>query len=147
MKKVEVRTLINTEPENIIKAFTELEMLRDWWNVEKILIQKKEGGLYTLTWNVTENGIGYVSTGVIRSYDPKRELIISDFVYLNPERPFLGPMGLKIQVKPTDGASELYLCQDGYQEGEDWDWYYEAVKIAWPVVIETLKKYLERKTI
>ena len=33
----------------------------------------------------------------------------------------------------------------GYQSGGDWDWYYEAVTAAWPVVVKTIKDYLEKR--
>ncbi len=145
MKKVEVTLQIKTTPENVIKAFTDPVMLREWWGVEKSLIQKKIGGLYTLTWNITKNGIGYVSSGIIKKYHPVKELVIADFVYLNPEKPFLGPMTLTIRAEEKNGMTEVYLCQDGYQEGDSWDWYYQAVKEAWPRVMEGFKGYLENK--
>ena len=64
-------------------------------------------------------------------------------VYLNPEREILGPMTLTIQAEKNYGDTQVYLCQDGYQYGGDWDWYYEAVKEAWPELMEKLKTYLE----
>ena len=118
-------------------------MLEDWWNVERTLINAREGGLYTLTWNVSEKGIGYVSSGIIKKYNPKGELIITDFVYLNPEKPFLGPMTLTVKATEKDHITDVYICQDGYQYGENWDWYFEAVKEALPIVMQTFKEYLE----
>lgn len=143
MKKVEVNIKISTSPENIIKAFTDPKMLNKWWGVEKCLIEKKIGGLYTIAWNVSENGMQYVSSGIIKNYDPNKELEITNFIYLNPEKPFLGPMSLTVKTKEVNGMTEVYLCQDGYQDGDDWNWYYEAVKTAWPSVMKELKKYLE----
>lgn len=144
MKKVEVSIQIKTNPENVIKAFTDSELLKAWWGVEKSLIQKKVGGLYTLAWNVSQNAIGYVSTGIIEKYDPKHELVIRDFAYLNPDKPFLGPMTLTVKTREANGCTDVYLCQDGYQEGAHWDWYFEAVKAAWPEVMKELKEYLEK---
>lgn len=60
MKKVEVNLSINTTPEKVIQAFTDPNQLGEWWGVEKSLIQKKIGGLYTLAWSITEKGMGYV---------------------------------------------------------------------------------------
>jgi len=145
MKKVEVNTQVRTSPKNVIQAFTDPTMLKEWWGVEKSLIQKKVGGLYTITWKVTENGIGYVSSGIIKKYHPEKELVIGDFVYLNPEKTYLGPMTLTIRAEENNGMSEVYLCQDGYQEGDSWDWYYQAVVEAWPMMMKELKKYLENK--
>ena len=144
MKKVEVNLQINAKPEEVIKAFTNPTMLKEWWGVEKNLIQKKAGGLYIIGWDITEKGMKYVSTGVIKKYNPKLELEIADFAYLNPEKSFLGPMTLTVRAVEKNEVTEVYLCQDGYQEGEDWDWYYEAVKEAWPQVMKALKKYLEQ---
>lgn len=53
-------------------------------------------------------------------------------------------MTLTVKTTEKGGGTELYLCQDGYQEGSDWDWYYEAIKKAWPAVLLTLKEYLEK---
>lgn len=144
MKKVEATILIETNPGKVISAFTDPQKLAGWWQVGKTLIEAKPGGVYTLAWAVTEKGMGYVSTGIIKTYRPENELVIENFVYLNPEKPFLGPMSLTVRATEKEGGTEVYLCQDGYQSGEDWDWYYEAVKEAWPQVLETLKMYLEK---
>lgn len=143
MKKVEVTIDIRVKPEKIISAFTEAKMLRDWWGVEQSLVETKSGGLYTLAWNVTDKGFGYVSTGIIAEYQRDQKLVVEKLVYLNPERSVLGPMKLIVEATEKNEGSELYLCQDGYRDGGDWDWYYEAVHQAWPVVVKVLKKYLE----
>ncbi len=144
MRKVEVTTNIDATPATIIAAFTDTEMLRDWWSVERTLIDKRPGGLYTLAWNISEKGLGFVSTGIIKEYQPDSILIVDNFVYINPDKSFLGPMTLTITAKERSEMTEFYLCQDGYQNGTDWDWYYVAVNQAWPTVVQTLKDYLEK---
>lgn len=145
MKKVEVTIDISASPSRVIDAFIDPLLLSQWWCVERTLIVPKSGGLYTLVWNITETGMGYVSSGIIREYDPGSRLEIGNFVYLNPERPFLGPMNLSIEVEDLGSYSKVTICQDGYQSGPDWDWYYEAVRSAWPLVAENLKNFLEKK--
>lgn len=147
MKKVEVTIDIDTTPEKIIQAFTDSDMLRAWWAVERTLIDRRTGGLYVIAWNITDKGFGYVSSGIISKYEPGSTLEIDNFVYLNPERSILGAMKLTVTAKQKNGKSELYLCQTGYQNGIDWDWYYETVKQAWPAVIKVLKEYLEKRMI
>ena len=144
MRKVEVTIEIDTVPERIIQAFTEYDMLHEWWSVERALIQKRRNGIYTLAWNITDRGFGFVSSGTIRKYNARKLLEINNFVYLNPERPILGPMSLTVKAKQKNALTELYLCQDGYLDGDDWDWFYDSVKEAWPVVLNTLKEYLEK---
>ena len=142
-KKVEVIIEIAVIPEMIIKSFTDPKMLRDWWGVERSLIEKRPGGIYTLTWNVSEKGFGYVTSGIISEYQFDHKIVIENLVYLNPEKSILGPMKLTVTAKKKKEGSELYICQDGYREGGDWEWYFQAVKKAWPVVTNELKKYLE----
>ena len=145
MRKVEATVCIHTTPENIISAFTDPNMLQDWWGVERTLIETKPGGVYTLAWQISDKGFGYVSSGTIKAYQPDRLFAVENMVYMNPEKPFLGPMSFTVTANPIGETTEVYICQEGYQTGEVWDWYYEAVKSAWPAVLQTLKVYLEKK--
>ncbi len=146
MRKVEVTIEIKSSRAKLIAAFTEFEMLRAWWKVERAIIEKRVGGLYTLAWGIGEQGFGFISSGVVKAYDPDSLIVIDKLVYLNPARPFLGPMSLTVGASDKGDSTELYLCQEGYQEGADWDWYYSTVKSAWPVVAKDLKDYLEKST-
>lgn len=143
MRKVEVTIDIDVSPAVVIAAFTDIDMLKGWWGVGRALIEKRPGGLYTLAWNISDKGFGFISTGVIKEYHANSKLVVENFIYLNPEKSFLGPMILTIEAKEKLSTTALYLSQDGYQHGADWDWYYEAVRQAWPQVVQTLKDYLE----
>ena len=144
MRKVEVSIVIKTDPETVIKAFTDPKMLKDWWSVERNFIQLKPGGLYSLAWSISENGFGFISTGTVKEYQFDKKLVVENFAYFNPERSILGPMTLTVEARKKENGTELYICQDGYQTGKDWDWYYEAVVDAWPKVVEIIKDYLEK---
>lgn len=146
MKFVDCRVEIKTFPEKIIQAFTNTDMLKGWWGVEKSFIELKPGGIYILAWFVSENGMKYISTGVIKEYIPGKKLHIGDYMYLSTERPFLGPLNLIIEASSADNEATLHLQQGPYSEGggEHWDWYYEVVNDAWPKVLQTLKQYLEK---
>jgi len=143
MRKVEAKIDVKAKPEKIIQAFTDSKMLSDWWGVERNLIELKPGGLYSLAWKITENGFGYISTGIIKEYQFDKKLVVENFAYFNPEKPILGPMSLTVEANAKGNLTEMYICQNGYQDGPDWDWYYEAVVDAWPKVVEIIKDYLE----
>jgi hypothetical protein len=64
-------------------------------------------------------------------------------VYFNPQRPIFGPMELMILTTPERVGTTLTVVQSGYQKGDDWDWYYNVVKDAWPSVTAKIKNYLE----
>jgi len=92
---------------------------------------------------MNNQGFQYISTGVITVYQPTKELLIDHFVYFNPEKAILGPTYLDIKLEEVNLATQLILIQGNYQEGGDWDWFYEVVKDAWPKVLQNLKNYLE----
>ncbi|HLE82417.1 MAG TPA: SRPBCC domain-containing protein, partial [Dehalococcoidia bacterium] len=64
-------------------------------------------------------------------------------VYFNPERAPLGPMRLTILVREKDGRTRVSVRQEGFREGPDWDWYFEAVAGSWKEALGNLKRFLE----
>jgi len=143
MRNVEASISINKSPTLVLSAFTEYKHLKIWWNVERALIDLKKGGLYALVWGISDKGMKYISTGIIGEYLSDCQLRIDQLVYFNPERPILGPMQLLIMTTPENGKTTLSIIQSGYQYGKDWDWYYEAVKEAWPQTVLRIKSYVE----
>lgn len=144
MKKVEANISIAVPPEKALGAFTEFDLLKGWWGVERCLVEKRPGGAYALSWGISDKGFQYVSCGVVKSYQAADHLEISDMCYFNPELDILGGMSLLVKVVPHQDGTLLSVCQDGYQTGGDWDWYYDAVKTVWPQALEQMKSFLEK---
>ena len=144
MRSVESTIIIHKKPDLVLKAFTEHLHLKNWWKVERSLIELKKGGLYSLVWQIADSGMGYVSTGIVGEYIPACQLKVESMVYFNPQRPIFGPMELVVLATPENGSTTLTVIQRGYQQGPDWDWYYNAVKDAWPLVMTQIKEYLEK---
>ena len=88
--------------------------------------------------------MGFVTTGIVAEYLPGCQLKIESMVYFNPQRPVLGPMELTVLATPERVGTTLTIIQSGYKDGTDWDWYYNVVKEAWPVVASNIKDYLEK---
>jgi uncharacterized protein YndB with AHSA1/START domain len=146
MRKAEAAITIQQPAAKVFEAFTRPLLLQQWWGVERCLVEQKQGGLYSLAWNISKKGIQYISTGVITVFIPGKELLIDHLVYFNPEKPIMGPAYLDIKFREEEGSTHVQLVQGGYQDGKDWDWYYEAVKEAWPRVLLDLKKFLEKQS-
>jgi len=144
IKEVKVTATIKTSPDKVIRAFTDHQLLHEWWGVEKSLIETKPGGVYTLVWNLAEQEIGYVSSGTVKEYKETEVLDLENMVYINASIPVLGPMSLTVLAREHPDGAEVTVTQSGYGEGTDWDWYYEEVKKAWPQVVDILKEYLEQ---
>ena len=144
MRRVESSVEIQQPASKVFDAFAEPSLLKKWWGVERCLVEKKQGGLYSLAWGASQQGYHYVSTGIITVFIPVRELLIDHFVYFNPEKEILGPTYLSIKLEQRDDTTLVHLVQGGYQSGGDWDWFYESVKEAWPKVLQLLKDFLEK---
>lgn len=125
-----------------IRAFVDLDAMKQWWHVERGLVESRTGGIWALAWERSEHGFKYVITGRIALLEPQR-LVITEMLYFNPERPIFGPMSLTVEAAPAADACELTIKQDGYGDGPDWDWYYKVVSWAWPEVAKELKEFLE----
>jgi len=143
MKNVEASIAISKSPQLVLSAFTDSMHLKNWWLVERAHIDLKKGGLYALVWQISDTGMGYISTGTIGEYIPGCQLRIENLTYFNPAYPVLGPMQLHVLTTPENGKTTLHVIQSGYQSGEEWDRYHHAVKEAWPVVVIRIKEYLE----
>lgn len=144
MRRVENTITIHQPASKVFDAFTEPSQLKNWWGVERCLVEKKQGGLFSLAWDINSNGFHYISSGIITVYVPQKELMVDHLVYFNPEKQILGPTFLSIRLKEENNITTLQLIQGGYQYGGDWDWFFDSVMQAWPKVLEDLKKFLEQ---
>jgi uncharacterized protein YndB with AHSA1/START domain len=142
MRAVETKFEVAVPCEAAVRAFVELDAMKKWWGVERGLVEAREGGVWALAWERSEHGFKYIITGRITRLESRR-VVISEVLYFNPDKPIFGPMSLTFEASPRAAGCELTIRQDGYGNGEDWDWYYKVVSWAWPEVAKDIKKYLE----
>lgn len=144
MKKfIESSVEIKASISQILAALTELKHLNKWWGVDSALIEKKDGGIYCITWLKSEAGIKFISTGRIKLYDRHSHLHLEDMIYINSEKPILGPFTIQYNIQEKTGHCVLNVRQGGFEKGAKHEWYYEAVLQGWPEALMMLKNYLE----
>ena len=144
-RSVTTQVRIRRNAEDIIDALIDIDKLKIWFGVHSGFIQKKDGGLYTITWMHSDEGIKFISTGRINLYNYRSHLYLEDMLYLNYEKPILGPFSIKYDVEQFDKYSILTVVQNGYEKGELWDWYYNATVDGWGQALAMLKAYLEKE--
>ncbi len=145
MKKfIESEIRIRATVTQILDALLELDHLKKWWGVDSALIEKKDGGIYTITWLKSEHGIKFISTGRIKLYDRTSHLHLEDMVYINSEKPILGPFTIQYNIESHKSFSILKIRQGGFEKGPKHEWYYKAVMEGWPQALVMLKNYLEK---
>lgn len=141
MKSVKESISLPVDPNKALNMFLDLKEMRSWWGVERGFIDPKPGGCWTVAWEISEKGFGYVSTGVIKEIQLGKNIVIENLVYLNPAKSILGPMTLDIKVEEAKENTILTVEQSGYGEGDDWFWYYNAVVEGWPHALKLLRNH------
>ncbi len=131
-RKVSTSIQVSAGAERALRAFLDPELMKQWWGVERALVEERKGGPWALAWGASEHGYHYVVSGIIKSLLPGKRLRIDSLVYFSPDFPVLGPMRLFVNVR-----------QDGYGQGPDWDRYYQAVVKGWKEALRNLKAFLE----
>ncbi|MFQ5720503.1 MAG: SRPBCC domain-containing protein [Acidobacteriota bacterium] len=144
MREIEGEIEIAGEPDAVTAAFTDVQALKKWWGVREGLVDARQGGVWSCTWDVPVDGFGFVIlAGRIRSLRPGEHLHIEDLLYFNRERPVLGPMRILLDIEPHENLSRIKVRQDGYGKDSDWDWYYGLAEDNWPKALGKLKDFLE----
>jgi len=142
-RKVARSIQIRAEPRRILEAILVAGQLKQWWGASDALVDARKGGLWTLGWKETSGGYKYAVSGVIKSLLPAKRLRIEPLVYLNAERTILGPMRLSVSLREKEGRTRVNIRQDGFGQGTEWDWYYQAVRSGWVDALRNLKQFLE----
>lgn len=143
-RKVSKTIQIAASAERVWRCLVQVEAMQQWWGVDRGLVEERRGGPWALAWEASPQGFRYLMAGVIKSIQPGKRLRIEPLIYFNPERPILGPMRLTVNVREQNGKTRVAVRQDGYGEGPDWDWYYQAVVQGWKDTLARLKQYAEQ---
>ncbi len=135
--------MINKKASAIIEALLDADQLKEWWGVSSSFIQKKDGGLYALTWIKSETGIKFIQTSKIHLLNIRSHLHLEDVLYINAEKGIIGPFTIKFDIEEFNTDSTVTITQSGFVKGKEQEWYYNLMLDSWPQVLFFLKEYLE----
>jgi uncharacterized protein YndB with AHSA1/START domain len=137
--------VISASPEQVLQAFLSDNDLKAWWKVSRSLVEQKQGGGWSITWDDWgPEKTQHAWIGVIEEIAPDR-LVVGHLVMIEPETPLPGPMQLEITVKPAAGATLLRLSHRGYRYGDDWDAMYDAVVQGWDHVLGDMEAWFQEE--
>ncbi|MCZ6826015.1 MAG: SRPBCC domain-containing protein [Gammaproteobacteria bacterium] len=140
-RSVEATTTISARPDEVLGAFLDDDALKAWWKVSRSLVEQKQGGVWSITWDDWgPEKTQHAWIGVIEEITPDR-LVVGHLVMIEPGMPLLGPMQLEITVKPADGGSALAVSHRGYGYGDHWDSIYDAVVQGWEHVLGDMEAW------
>ncbi len=116
-RKVSTSIQVSAGSERALRAFLDPALMKQWWGVERALVEERKDGPWALAWGASEHGYHYVVSGIIKSLLPGKRLRIDSLVYFSPDFPVLGPMRLFVNVREKDGRTRVSVRQDGYGQG------------------------------
>ena len=143
-KNVNAEIRIKSKASDIINAFVNPDTLNKWWATASVYIEQKDGGLYTLSWLKSDAGVKFILTGRINVLNKRSHLHLEDVLYINAEKPILGPTRIKIDAEEKSAYSLVKISQIGFGKTEEWHWYHNLMLDSWPQVLVFLKQYLEK---
>lgn len=147
MADAETRSVITTRimpasPETVLRAFLDDGDLEAWWKVSRSLVERKENGVWSITWDdYGEEKTQHAWSGVIEELTPNR-LVVGHLVMNEPDMELFGPMRLDIDVEAVAGSTSLTVTHSGYRYGGDWDRIYELVVDGWAHVLVEMETWM-----
>jgi uncharacterized protein YndB with AHSA1/START domain len=142
---VETTRIISATPQEVLDAFSDDADLKAWWKVSRSLVERKQGGVWSVTWDDWgEEKSQHAWVGVVEAITTDR-LLIGHLVMMEPDMPLFGPMQLEISVEPAAGGTSVTVSHRGYQYGDHWDTMYELVVNGWDHVLGDLETWARQE--
>ncbi|MFQ5694536.1 MAG: SRPBCC domain-containing protein [Terriglobia bacterium] len=129
--------------ERALRAFVDLEQLKQWWGARDGLVEARRGGTWSLAWGGEGAGYRFVVCGVFKSLKPGQYARVEPLTYFNAQKGVFGGMRLRVSVREKEGCTRVRVTQEGFGEGPAWDWYYQAMRDGWKEALANLKRFLE----
>lgn len=140
-RTVETTKIVSASPDEVLEAFLDDGDLRAWWKVSRSLVEAKEGGIWSVTWDDWgEEKTQHAWIGEIAELTPNR-IVIARLLMIEPDMPLFGPLQLEIKVAPVDGGTSLTVSHSGYGYGDHWDRIYELVVNGWDHVLGDMQTW------
>ncbi len=144
-RSVDTELVVSASPEKVMQAFLGDDELKAWWKVSRSLVEPKQGGVWSITWDDWRpEKTQHAWIGVIEEITPNR-LVVGHLVMIEPDMPLLGPMQLEITVNPARGGTLLRLSHRGYGYGGHWDSMYEMVVQGWDHVLGDMEAWFKEE--
>lgn len=142
-RSVDTEVLISASPEKVMRAFLDGDDLKAWWKVSRTLVEAKQGGIWSITWDDWgPDKTQHAWIGVIDEVAAD-SLVIGHLVMIEPDMPLLGPMRIEIGVRPAEGGTLLTLSHGGYGYGDHWDTMYDMVVQGWSHVLADMEAWFQ----
>jgi len=114
-----------------------------WWQALRAIVLPEQNGIWIAAWGEDEDNPDYISSFVIKKYDPPKRILFADTRYFSKDGklPFDAKFTAEFIVKPTDSGCKLQVIQDGFPTDPIADDYYKGCEIGWKNTFEGIRNY------
>jgi len=72
---------ISQTPENIFSALLNPTSIKEWWGAKSAIVIKENNGIYAVSWGSNIDDPDFVTTSIIRDYEPPKGLSLEYLSY------------------------------------------------------------------
>lgn len=114
-----------------------------WWNASRAIVLPETNGVWTATWGENEDEPDYITSFLIKEFEPPRRILLADAKYFAKEGklPFEAEITAEFIVEPTENGCILKAIQDGFPTDSIADEHYKNCEIGWKNTFNGIRKY------
>lgn len=121
--------------------------IRNWWFANRAIVIAQEGGVWAAVWGEHEDDPDYITVAKIETFDPPRQMVLTDQKYYSKSGPlpFKADFKIEFKVLPAESGSILQVIQDGFPTASIADEFYKACEKGWHETFESIERYLAER--
>jgi len=146
-RKHEHEEVFGASPEEVFALLHTPSAIREWWGASRAIVNPAPGGTWAAAWGENEDLPDYITTAVMRVFDPPMRIVFGDYSYFagNGPLPFDAPFVTEFSVAPHPEGTTLRVVQDGFPADPEADAFYDACGQGWRDTFKGIRNYLERR--
>lgn len=137
-----------TTPERLFALLHTPSAIRRWWGAARAVVIAEPGGVWAAAWGESEDDPDYVTTAVMRVFEPPRRLVFADYRYRarSGPLPFAADFVTSFEVFPDPAGAILRVTQDGFPAAAEADDFYSGCDRGWRDTFAGIRRFLEVAT-
>lgn len=147
-RKHEHKEIFEAAPEDVFALLHTPSTIRAWWGASRAIVNPAPGGMWVAAWGDDEDNPAYITTAVMKVFDPPRRIVFDDYSYYTRSGPlpFDAQFITEFSVEPHPDGAILRVVQDGFPAGSEADDFYAACGQGWRDTFRGIRKYLEQRS-
>ncbi|MGH9748558.1 MAG: VOC family protein [Candidatus Polarisedimenticolia bacterium] len=118
--------------------------IRAWWGVARAVVLAQPGGMWAAAWGGSEDDPEYVTAATIRTFDPPRRMVLTDYRYRarSGPLPFEADFATEFVVTADPQGAVLRVSQDGFPIGPEGEKFRAACARGWQDTFAGIRRFL-----